>query len=99
MISFGINLLRTMTNLRIRRKVFDARILFIPDLPKQPYSHGVGVYEGVVAHSTATPEAPTINIQKYESRTWRSAFVHYAVNYWDKEIQIASTNHQAWGQV
>lgn len=69
--SFGINLLRTMTNLRIRirRKVFDARILFIPDLPKQPYRHGVGVYEGVVAHSTATPEAPAINIQKYESRT------------------------------
>ncbi|AJI26003.1 hypothetical protein BF28_5507 (plasmid) [Bacillus cereus E33L] len=27
MISFGINLLRTMTNLRTRRKVFDARIL------------------------------------------------------------------------
>ncbi len=27
MISFGINLLRTMTNLRTRRKVMDARIL------------------------------------------------------------------------
>lgn len=67
--SFGINLLRTMTNLRIRRKVFDARNPFIPDLPKQPYRHGVGVYEGVVAHSTATPEAPAINTQKYESRT------------------------------
>ncbi|PFS69499.1 N-acetylmuramoyl-L-alanine amidase, partial [Bacillus cereus] len=33
------------------------RTLIIPDLPKQPYRNGVGAYEGVVAHSTATPEA------------------------------------------
>ncbi|HDR6758304.1 N-acetylmuramoyl-L-alanine amidase [Bacillus cereus group sp. MYBK249-1] len=72
------------------------KTLLIPDLPKQPYRYGVGAYEGVVAHSTATPEAPAINIQKYESRTWRSAFVHYAVD-WDGKIQIASTKHQAWG--
>lgn len=46
---------------------FADRMLIIPDLPKQPYRYGVGAYEGVVAHSTATPEAPAINIQKYES--------------------------------
>ncbi|KGT40450.1 hypothetical protein IY08_30145 (plasmid) [Bacillus cereus] len=80
----------------IETNVFADRILFIPDLPKQPYRYGVGAYEGVVAHSTATPEAPAINIQKYESRTWRSAFVHYAVD-WDEKVQIASTKHQAWG--
>ncbi|WP_033716124.1 N-acetylmuramoyl-L-alanine amidase [Bacillus mycoides] len=72
------------------------RILLISDVPKQPYRYGVGAYEGVVAHSTATPEAPAINIQKYESRTWRAAFVHYAVD-WDEKIQIASTKYRAWG--
>ncbi|EOO29537.1 N-acetylmuramoyl-L-alanine amidase [Bacillus cereus VD133] len=76
--------------------VFADRILLIPDLPKTSYRGGIGAYEGVVAHSTATPEAPAINIQKYESRTWRSAFVHYAVD-WDETVQIASTNYIAYG--
>lgn len=75
---------------------FADRTLIIPDLPKQPYRNGVGAYEGVVAHSTATPEAPAINIQKYESRTWRSAFVHYAVD-WNETIQIADTKYIAYG--
>lgn len=44
----------------------------------------------------AIPEAPAINIQKYESRTWRSAFVHYAVD-WDEIIQIADTKYIAYG--
>ncbi|EJQ96051.1 hypothetical protein IGW_01238 [Bacillus cereus ISP3191] len=82
--------------LSIGTNVFADRVLIIPDLPKQPYRNGVGAYEGVVAHSTATPEAPAINIQKYESRTWRSAFVHYAVD-WNEKIQIASTKYRAWG--
>ncbi|EOO39056.1 hypothetical protein IIU_00874, partial [Bacillus cereus VD133] len=75
---------------------FADRTLIIPDLPKQPYRYGFGAYEGVVAHSTATPEAPAINIQKYESRTWRNAFVHYAVD-WDEAIQIADTKYIAYG--
>ncbi|HHT7085707.1 TPA: N-acetylmuramoyl-L-alanine amidase [Bacillus cereus] len=75
---------------------FADRILIIPDLPKQPYRNGVGAYEGVVTHSTATPEAPAINIQKYEFRTWRSAFVHYAVD-WNETIQIADTKYIAYG--
>ncbi|MFJ8118352.1 N-acetylmuramoyl-L-alanine amidase [Bacillus mycoides] len=80
----------------IGTNVFADRILLISDVPKQPYRYGVDAYEGIVAHSTATPEAPAINIQKYESRTWRSAFVHYAVD-WDEKIQIASTKYRAWG--
>ncbi|MGH0586557.1 N-acetylmuramoyl-L-alanine amidase [Bacillus mycoides] len=75
---------------------FADRTLIIPDLPKQPYRNGVGAYEGVVGHSTATPEAPAINIQKYESRTWRNAFVHYAVD-WNETIQIADTKYIAYG--
>ncbi|PYE88605.1 N-acetylmuramoyl-L-alanine amidase [Bacillus sp. 196mf] len=76
--------------------VFADRILLIPDLPKTPYRGGVGAYEGVVAHSTATPEAPAINIQRYETRTWRNAFVHYAVD-WNETIQIADTKYMAYG--
>ena len=72
--------------------------MIIPGLPKVEYRNGYGAYEGVVAHSTATPEAPAINIRNYEARTWRSAFVHYATD-WDETIQIASTKYQAWGQV
>ncbi|PDZ12258.1 N-acetylmuramoyl-L-alanine amidase [Bacillus pseudomycoides] len=75
---------------------FADRTLIIPDLPKQPYRYGVGAYEGVVAHSTATPEAPAINIQKYETRTWRNAFVHYAVD-WNETIQIADIRYIAYG--
>lgn len=82
--------------LSIATSTFADRVLIIPDLPKIPYRNGVGAYEGVVAHSTATPEAPAINIQKYESRTWRNAFVHYAVD-WNETIQIASTNYIAYG--
>ncbi|HDR8448187.1 TPA: N-acetylmuramoyl-L-alanine amidase [Bacillus cereus] len=76
--------------------VFADRILLIPDLPKTPYRGGIGAYEGVVAHSTATPEAPAINIQRYETRTWRNAFVHYAVD-WNESIQIADTKYIAYG--
>ncbi|PEJ91086.1 N-acetylmuramoyl-L-alanine amidase [Bacillus toyonensis] len=82
--------------LSIATSAFADRTLIIPDLPKQSYRYGVGAYEGVVAHSTATPEAPAINIQKYESRTWRNAFVHYAVD-WNETIQIADTKYIAYG--
>ncbi|MEH7149303.1 N-acetylmuramoyl-L-alanine amidase [Bacillus thuringiensis] len=76
--------------------VFADREMIIPGLPQVEYRNGYGAYEGVVAHSTATPEAPAINIRNYEARTWRSAFVHYATD-WDETIQIASTKYQAWG--
>lgn len=53
---------------------FADRVLLILDLPKRPYCYGLKDYKGVVVHSTGAPE---INIQKYESRTWRLAIVHY----------------------
>ncbi|MBY0597677.1 N-acetylmuramoyl-L-alanine amidase [Bacillus bingmayongensis] len=80
----------------LNTEVFADRTLIIDGLPKTPYRYGVGAYEGVVAHSTATPEAPAINIQKYETRTWRNAFVHYAVD-WNETIQIADTKYIAYG--
>ncbi|MBJ8025033.1 N-acetylmuramoyl-L-alanine amidase [Bacillus cereus] len=86
----------TLITLTSVGSVFADREIIIPGLPKQGYRYGVGAYEGVVAHSTATPEAPAINIQKYESRTWRNAFVHYAVD-WNETIQIADTKYIAYG--
>ncbi|MDM5188627.1 N-acetylmuramoyl-L-alanine amidase [Bacillus sp. DX4.1] len=68
--------------------------MLIPDLPKIQYRYGA--YEGVVAHSTATPEAPAINIRNYEARTWRNAFVHFATD-WNETIQIADTRYIAYG--
>ncbi|MGG3523592.1 N-acetylmuramoyl-L-alanine amidase [Bacillus pseudomycoides] len=83
-------LLAIVLVLSMATSAFADRVLIIPDLPKQPYRYGVG------AHSTATPEASAINIQKYESRTWRSAFVHYAVD-WNETIKIADTKYIAYG--
>ena len=85
-----------MITLTSAASTFADREMIIPGLPKVEYRNGYGAYEGVVAHSTATPEAPAINIRNYEARTWRSAFVHYATD-WDETIQIASTKYQAWG--
>ncbi|MDJ1474388.1 N-acetylmuramoyl-L-alanine amidase [Bacillus sp. LS15-K4] len=85
-----------MITLTSAASAFADREMLIPGLPKVEYRNGYGAYEGVVAHSTATPEAPAINIRNYEARTWRSAFVHYATD-WDENIQIASTKYQAWG--
>ncbi|GAE39951.1 N-acetylmuramoyl-L-alanine amidase [Bacillus mycoides] len=85
-----------MITLTSAGSIFADREMIVPGLPKVEYRNGYGAYEGVVAHSTATPEAPAINIRNYEARTWRNAFVHYATD-WDENIQIAATKYQAWG--
>ncbi|PFS09007.1 hypothetical protein COK55_29505 [Bacillus cereus] len=59
--------------------VFADRTFIIPNLPKQLYRYGVGVYEGVVAHSTATSEifksmnlVSKVNILGfYDARSWQ----------------------------
>lgn len=93
LVSISMAAMITLTSVT---SAFADREMIIPGLPKVEYRNGYGAYEGVVAHSTATPEAPAINIRNYEARTWRSAFVHYATD-WDETIQIASTKYQAWG--
>lgn len=70
--------------------------MMISGLPKTAYRNGVGKYEGVVAHSTATPEAPAINIHNYEVRTWNTAFVHYVVD-WTQIIYHADVNYKCYG--
>lgn len=67
---------------------------FIPNLPQNAYRNGS--YEGVVAHSTADPEAPAINIRNYESTHYNDGFVHFAVD-WTSIIQISDTTFSCWG--
>lgn len=68
----------------------------IPNLPKNPYRKGVSAYEGVVAHSTATPNATAAAEEKYEEANWNTAYVHFFVD-WTTIIQVADTNYTAWG--
>jgi N-acetylmuramoyl-L-alanine amidase CwlA len=68
----------------------------IAGLPKQPFRKGVGAYEGVVNHSTATPEADDIRERSWEAAHWKDAFVHFFVD-WDSITQVASTQYRAWG--
>jgi N-acetylmuramoyl-L-alanine amidase len=67
----------------------------IPDLPKKLYRNGV--YEGVVDHSTATPEATDEAESTYFHREWqnRQAFPHFCVD-WDSITQLADTDYIAW---
>lgn len=67
----------------------------IPGLPKKPFRNGV--YEGVVDHSTATPEATDEAEDSYFHREWknRQAFPHFCVD-WDSITQLADTSYQAW---
>jgi N-acetylmuramoyl-L-alanine amidase CwlA len=67
----------------------------ISGLPKKAFRNGV--YEGVVDHSTATPEATDEAESKYFHREWknRQAFPHFCVD-WDSITQLADTSYQAW---
>lgn len=66
----------------------------IPALPKIAYRNGA--YEGVVNHSTDTPEATDEAEQNFESSHWQSAFVHFFVD-WDSITQVADTAYIAYG--
>jgi N-acetylmuramoyl-L-alanine amidase CwlA len=67
----------------------------IPGLPKKPYRNGVGKYEGVVAHSTATPEATAVSERTFESTHYNEAFVHFFVD-WTSIVQVADTNYLSY---
>jgi N-acetylmuramoyl-L-alanine amidase len=68
----------------------------ISGLPKKPFRKGASAYEGIVNHSTATPEATAAAERNYEAAHWSNAFVHFFVD-WTSIIQVADTNYQAWG--
>jgi N-acetylmuramoyl-L-alanine amidase len=67
----------------------------IPGLPQKAYRNGVGKYEGVVAHSTATPEATAVAERNFEAGHWNNAFVHYFVD-WTSILQVADINYVSW---
>jgi N-acetylmuramoyl-L-alanine amidase len=68
----------------------------INGLPHIPYRNGVGCYEGVVAHSTATPDATAGAERVFESTHYTSAFVHFFVD-WTQILQVADMNYLSWG--
>ena len=76
---------------------YEIRKEIIIDLPQYSYRNGVGNWEGVVDHSTATPEATDEAESRYFHREWRNrqAFPHFCVD-WDSITQLADTNYQAW---
>jgi N-acetylmuramoyl-L-alanine amidase CwlA len=77
---------------------------FIQGIPQNPYRNGVGSYEGVVAHCTASSNRSggdtPYNEVAWEKRSWENAFVHFFVGVEDGEPvirQSADTNYSAWG--
>ncbi|MEH7157486.1 N-acetylmuramoyl-L-alanine amidase [Neobacillus drentensis] len=77
---------------------YSIRKEFIQGLPREAYRKGISAYEGVVAHSTATPEATDERELAYFKANWKSrkAFAHYFVD-WDSITQMADDNYKAWG--
>jgi outer membrane biosynthesis protein TonB len=69
---------------------------FINGIPHDAYRNGVGAYEGVVAHSTASPNSTAAGNANFEAGTWNNAFVHFFVD-WTSIIQVADTQYKAWG--
>jgi N-acetylmuramoyl-L-alanine amidase CwlA len=68
----------------------------IPGLPKTPYINGVGAWNAVVNHSTATPNATAAAERTYEASHFNDAFVHYFVD--DISIiQVADINYLCYG--
>jgi N-acetylmuramoyl-L-alanine amidase len=77
---------------------YPIRKAFLEGLPKIAYRKGISAYEGVVAHSTATPEATDERELEYFKANWktRQAFAHFFVD-WDSITQMADTDYKAWG--
>lgn len=74
---------------------YEIKQTFLSGLPKLSYRYGH--YEGVVAHSTATPEADNDAELRYFQNNWktRQAFAHFFVD-WDSIYQHADTDYKCW---
>jgi N-acetylmuramoyl-L-alanine amidase len=71
-------------------------VKLIPNLPQKAYRNGVGAYEGVVAHATATYNDTTEGERTFECSHFENAFVHFFVDE-DTIEQVADTKYLAWG--
>jgi N-acetylmuramoyl-L-alanine amidase CwlA len=67
---------------------------FLKGVPHNPYRKGKP--EGVIAHSTATPEATAKREHDYEQENWNKGFVHFFVD-WNEIVQVADTKYSCWG--
>jgi LysM repeat protein len=71
---------------------------FLSGLPKSGYRNGVGKWEGVCMHDTATMNDSDENQTKYFKANWktRQAFVHGFCDH-DSITQHSDWNYKSWG--
>ncbi len=69
---------------------------WIPGIPQIPYIKGVGKYEGVVIHYTASPGDNARMEADYERKHWSKAFVHEFIDP-SEIIQVADPDYKSWG--
>jgi hypothetical protein len=72
------------------------KLEWIPGLPKIPFLKGVGKYEGVVIHYTASPNDTAQMEADHEKKHWRDAFVHEFIDPVEI-IQVADPEYKSWG--
>ncbi len=72
------------------------RLEWIPGLPQAPFLKGVGKYEGVVLHYTASPNDTARTEADHEKKYWRNAFVHEFIDP-NEIIQVADPDYKSWG--
>lgn len=69
---------------------------WIPGLPQIPFLKGVGKYEGVVIHYTASPGDTARTEANHERKYWYKAFVHEFIDP-NEIIQVADPDYKSWG--
>lgn len=69
---------------------------FIPNLPQIPFRNGVGQYEGVVMHATASFNDSANGERNYETNHFEDAFV---TTFSDETqiLQVSDDNYICWG--
>jgi N-acetylmuramoyl-L-alanine amidase CwlA len=76
--------------------IYPVTINWIPGLPEKPYRAGVGLFEGVVMHQTATPGDSAASERAYESQHFNEAFVHEFIDP-AQILQVANPAYLAYG--
>lgn len=76
--------------------MYPITVNLIPGLPNTPFRNGVGAYEGIVMHATASWEDSAEGERNYEGTHWCDAFVHFFSDH-DSIVQVADTDFVAWG--
>lgn len=75
---------------------YQVKLEWIPGLPQSPFLKGVGKYDGVVIHYTASPNDTARTEADHERKYWSRAFVHEFIDP-NEIIQVANPDYKAWG--